>query len=587
MITPYRIQHLLALLLFPTVMIYCASFPPIGSSSEAREVHIARIIYETGNWILPERNGILPSKPPLYHWLVAAMGHLTGGVDESIARAVSIISATFMLIAVMQFCGWLYRSSPASAALSQSIAGIITASCYIFLSLATNCRVDMVFATCTSIALLIALRNILEERLQFREWIIFWVCSGLAVLAKGPLGLALPILITTLFIISGKQTLLSKQSRKKVVRNGLIGLCLAGTIATPWYILAIQQGGESFIDKQLLFENIKRISGGSHMNAQNWYYYGPAFLRSFFPWSLLYLYAFLYPSDALRIYGNKHLTPSTLSRSQHLSHLWIIGVLTLFTLASGKRSSYLLPLLPAIVIACTVFLMENLRRQSHPQVSRLNRIRIVVGNSGIVLFSLVATGVIFYLTDAYYLVSMKHNLIRKELYHYTTIYVVIFGLGALLILLGRFAFLLRPYRSISLLYAGTWIGLIAILSLGISVKNSLKGFVEQARIINSLVPQDAQLYVIRKYRQEYFDPLMYYLHRPVRPVYPDKFHKLSTGTTNQFYVLGLDNELQPLLGATNLYTQITTLTPPTDATRGATDHTLSLWHHADNVSSKS
>jgi 4-amino-4-deoxy-L-arabinose transferase-like glycosyltransferase len=575
-----RIQLLLALLLFPTVLIYCASFPPIGSSSEAREVHIARIIYETGNWILPERNGILPSKPPLYHWLVATSGHLMGGVDEAIARAVSIIAATIMLIGLMRFCGSLYKSSPTSAALAQGFAGMIASSSYLFLSLATNCRVDMIFATCTSMALLIACRNILEDRFQFHAWSIFWVWSGLAILAKGPLGLALPVIITTIFILSDRETPASSRFKSTLYWNGLMGLGVAGMIALPWYILATIHGGEGFIAKQLLFENIKRISGGSHMNTESWYYYGPAFIRSLFPWSLLYIYAFLYPGDGLRIYGEKRLPQAPLSKSQHLAHLWILGVLMLFTLASGKRTSYLLPLLPPVVIACTVFLVEGLRRRSPLRRSTLNRIRLLVGNTSIFLFGLVAVGTVFYLTDAYYLVAIKHYLIKNELYHYTAVYAGVFGLGTLLLLTGRLASALRPGWGLLLLFTGTWIGLTAILNLGMSVKNNLKGFVRQAQAINSAVPHDAQLYIVRKYRQEYFDPLMFYLHRSVQPVYPDIFQKVSKNEAGEFYVLGFDDELHPQLSANRRYALITTLNPSTDAAKGTTIHKLSLWQRA-------
>jgi hypothetical protein len=365
-----------------------------------------------------------------------------------------------------------------------------------------------------------------------------------------------------------------------------MGLCVASMIAAPWYILAVLKGGEGFIAKQLLFENIKRISGGSHMNTQSWYYYGPVFLQSFFPWSFLYICAFLYPGDGLRIYGTKRLSQSNLSKSQHLAHLWILGTLTLFTVASGKRSSYLLPLLPAVVISCTVFLTESLRRQAPVPVSTLNRLRILIGNAGIAFLCLVAVAVLFYLTDAYYLVSMKHQLVRRELYHSTTAYGGIFAIGVLLLLTGRVGSVLSQRQNLQLLYTGIWIGLIAILNLGISVKNNLKGFERQAQIINSMVPQDAPLYLVRRYRQEYFDPLMFYLNRSVTPIYPVNFQKVSHRATHSFYVLGLDDELRPILGETDRYRQITTLTPPIEEVSGSTDHKVSLWQHVTSLAGK-
>lgn len=579
MITPIRIQLLLALLLFPIVLIYSASFSPIGSSSEAREVHIARIIYETGDWILPKRNGILPSKPPLYHWLVAGSGHLVGQVDEAVARAVSVVFATIMLITLMRFCGSLYKSSPTSAALAQGIAGMITSSSYLFLSLATNCRVDMVFATCTSMAILVAYRNILVDRYQLRAWILFWVWSGLAVLAKGPLGLALPLMTATLFIVSSNRSLTPSRFKSQIFWNGLMGLCVAGMISLPWYILATLYGGEGFIAKQLLFENIKRFSGGSHMNTESWYYYGPSFIRSLFPWSLLYIYALLFPGDALRIYGTKNLTTSGPSKAQHLGHLWILGVITLLTLASGKRASYLLPLLPAVVITCTVFLTESIRRRSPLQCSTVRKFRQLTGNTIITFIGLLAGGIVFYITDAYYLVSIKHYLIKNELSYFTTIYSGVFGLGSLLLLTGRMTSFRRAYWTVLLLYTGAWLGLVAILNLGISVKNNLKGFIDEAQAINSVVPPGAKLYIVRQYREEYFDPLMFYLHRAVAPIYPKKLHTVNNTENSMFFVLGHNDELHRQLSDTKLYTMVMTLNPPIDAAKSSTEHKLSLWQH--------
>src|SRR4029453_4921440 len=43
--------------------------PPIGLHGEAREALGDGTIVRTGNWVLPERNGELPTKPPLFHWI--------------------------------------------------------------------------------------------------------------------------------------------------------------------------------------------------------------------------------------------------------------------------------------------------------------------------------------------------------------------------------------------------------------------------------------------------------------------------------------------------------------------------------------
>src|SRR5438067_12762768 len=56
---------------------------PIGSDvyegGEAREGLVVREMLRTGDWILPLWNGsVVPSKPPLFHWLAAGAAALTG-----------------------------------------------------------------------------------------------------------------------------------------------------------------------------------------------------------------------------------------------------------------------------------------------------------------------------------------------------------------------------------------------------------------------------------------------------------------------------------------------------------------------------
>src|SRR4029079_19602587 len=43
--------------------------PPIDHHGEAREGLVVQAIVDRGEWILPRRNGELPSKPPLFHLL--------------------------------------------------------------------------------------------------------------------------------------------------------------------------------------------------------------------------------------------------------------------------------------------------------------------------------------------------------------------------------------------------------------------------------------------------------------------------------------------------------------------------------------
>ena len=83
-----------------------AMLPGLGSSSrltyhEALVAQGAREILATGEWSYPTIGG-LPwfEKPPLPWWLVAVLGHCTGGVTETVSRLPSALAAAGLAVAV-------------------------------------------------------------------------------------------------------------------------------------------------------------------------------------------------------------------------------------------------------------------------------------------------------------------------------------------------------------------------------------------------------------------------------------------------------------------------------------------------------
>jgi len=66
--------------------------PPIEHHGEAREGLVVQAVVDRGEWILPRRNGELPSKPPLFHWLAAAATRAFG-FSDGVVRLPSAVAA--------------------------------------------------------------------------------------------------------------------------------------------------------------------------------------------------------------------------------------------------------------------------------------------------------------------------------------------------------------------------------------------------------------------------------------------------------------------------------------------------------------
>src|SRR5216684_9297 len=67
---------------------------PFHTKGEPREATVVWEIYHSGEWVLPLRNGsIIPSKPPLFHWLGACFSLIRGELNEFTIRLPSALLA--------------------------------------------------------------------------------------------------------------------------------------------------------------------------------------------------------------------------------------------------------------------------------------------------------------------------------------------------------------------------------------------------------------------------------------------------------------------------------------------------------------
>ena len=77
-----------------------------NTKGEPREAVVALSMLKDGNWILPVNNGMdIPYKPPFFHYCIAVLSLLTGGVNEYTSRLPSALS----LIAMTICCFCFYR----------------------------------------------------------------------------------------------------------------------------------------------------------------------------------------------------------------------------------------------------------------------------------------------------------------------------------------------------------------------------------------------------------------------------------------------------------------------------------------------
>jgi 4-amino-4-deoxy-L-arabinose transferase-like glycosyltransferase len=158
-----------------------------------------------------------------------------------------------------------------------------------------------------------------------------WACAGLATLAKGPLGLALPVLVIGAYVVVTRDW---ARTREALSPAGVLAFVL---VAGPWHALIVRDQGAAFFDVFLLDHNVRRFTSTIHRHPGPVWFYLPLLVAGLFPWSSLGL-----PALAT-------LTPRA-SRRDLLVLLWVCGPLIVFSAAGSKLPGYILPCLPPLAL---------------------------------------------------------------------------------------------------------------------------------------------------------------------------------------------------------------------------------------------
>jgi 4-amino-4-deoxy-L-arabinose transferase-like glycosyltransferase len=301
---------------------------PIYRTMEGREALVMQEIANSGNWILPLRNGeTIPSKPPLLHWTGVVVAYITGSVSEwSVRFPCALFSALTVAFTCLLGCRLSGREVGVLAALMLLTTPMVV-------EMGREAWVDPALSFFV-VAALASFSSMYENEAWrgWRSWVFYLALAG-ATLSKGPIGYILPLLVIVVY--------LAVQQQLSRLRNFffLPGVLVAIGLPLTWYLLALQQEGWAFIHKQVLQENLLRFTAGSGKRIPSTaFFFGP-FVMSGLPWSVLFGFA-LWRFARHAPVREKGVFPL----------LWWFSMLMFFSISAGKRDVYLLPAYPAMAL---------------------------------------------------------------------------------------------------------------------------------------------------------------------------------------------------------------------------------------------
>jgi 4-amino-4-deoxy-L-arabinose transferase-like glycosyltransferase len=347
-------------------------------------------MYERGDWIVPTFNAELRTdKPILIYWWMQLSFRLFG-VSEFSARLGSALLAVGTVCLTYHMGRKLY--SPPIAFL----AALILATSLMFSVLGRAVTPDATLLSClmlvfSSYVWAVAARrgghfcgvDATPQHIELvpqSMWtaVPMFAAMGLAILAKGPIGVLLPCTIIGLFLLINRRTQDLTEGRLpaltgswwrryvqvvlQVFRLGpffqtalamrlIWGGLIVMAVALPWYVLVGLKTDGAWLKGFLGDHNLGRFLEPKENHSGPIFYYAVVLLMGCFPWSV-FLPLAVWQLRSRLIKG------AAWSDSDRLLACWTGVWFVFFSLARTKLPNYVLPMYPALALVTARFLHE-------------------------------------------------------------------------------------------------------------------------------------------------------------------------------------------------------------------------------------
>ena len=300
---------------------------PLLDPDEGLYAEIAREMVTSGDWIVPHVNG-LPylEKPPLYFWLTS-LTFTVFGHSEWATRVWSAISALGTVLLTWRIARRLYGST------AGLLAGVVVATVVGNALYVRRASTDQLFVFCLTLAMYGFLRDAERPDRGRARFLWFYIGSALGVLAKGFIGVVVPVLIVGIGLL-----VVRRLGWREL--NLARGAAVFALLAVPWHLLVAWRSPALFnfyvIDNHLLRFLDARRYVEDDVPSSTLAFLVASFLWAF-PWSVFVL-------------ARREPDRSPRASWRPLVVIWLAVIVGVFTLSRFKHEYYALPAFPALAV---------------------------------------------------------------------------------------------------------------------------------------------------------------------------------------------------------------------------------------------
>ncbi|WP_218934742.1 ArnT family glycosyltransferase [Rosistilla ulvae] len=360
---------------------------------EPRNARCAAEMLENGDWIVPTFAGELRThKPPLLYWM-QMVSYQVFGVNEFSARLPSALCGLGTVLLTISIATRLlgHRVAPwVGISLGTSLM-------FVLASRAATPDGPLIFCSTLAIAIYVQLSHRIVEtesstRLEYHwpnilGWIAVYAACGLAVLAKGPIGLLLPGCVIGLHAIwqlnhskniESQGCLSDSDSGSTAIGRGIFARLVAGILAAgrfvvaaistawkmhpllalavvllvagPWYVAVGRETDGVWLREFFLEHNVSRALSPmeGHDGPPILFYLGTLLVGTF-PWSMFAIPIGIAAYDSYK--KQPEVRPAIV-----LSVCWVAVYVGFFSIAATKLPSYITPCYPGVALCIGWFL---------------------------------------------------------------------------------------------------------------------------------------------------------------------------------------------------------------------------------------
>ena len=289
---------------------------PLLEPDEGRNGEVGREMAATNDYVLPHIDGLPYLDKPIVYFAAEAAAMEVLGATELAARLPAFVF-TLLTAALL---AWFARR----VGIDPSVTTIVFLAMPLTMAFARTVIFDSALSFFVTLAIIAFFQSVEEG---WRWSVVAWSAIALGVLTKGPVAIALPLLIAIPYAIW-------RGRFRRLWSWG--GLLLFVVIIAPW-VWGVMIAIPDFLRYVLVTETAQRLTTGALKRTGPPWYFVPYLIGGAFPWSIALFF------------GGKS-EPSAAPWRNRLLWLWIVVPFVFFSLSQSKRPQYILPLMPAIAL---------------------------------------------------------------------------------------------------------------------------------------------------------------------------------------------------------------------------------------------